>query len=91
MAPDLTYARRFPDIDTEISFSLGHVDIASAAAIVVVERHFGRSGGRVVVLVVFDGSTKAVEDTTTVSVSQLEEKCGRADRQAQAQARAFDE
>lgn len=88
MAPDLTYARGFPDVDAKISFGFGHVDIASAAAIVVIERHLGGGLGRSVVVLVFDGSTKAVEDTTALSISQLEERCKRADKQAQ---RPFDQ
>jgi hypothetical protein len=90
IASSLTYTRRFSDIDAEISFGLGHVDIAVAATIVVIESHLRRGAGigRVVVLVL-DGSTKAVEDTT-LSVSQLEEKSKRADTGRQAQ-RPLDE
>lgn len=72
MAPGLTYARRFPNVDAEISFGLGQVQIAIGAAIIIV-RHPRRVGSRAVVLGV-NGPAEAVKDTIAVPVSQLEEE-----------------
>lgn len=71
MAQVLTYARCFPDINGEINLSLGHVDIPSAGAIIVVG-HPRRGCISGAIILWFNGSAKVVENSSTVSASQLE-------------------